>query len=55
MHQNSANGVAAQTPLLVASAVDALGEPDVVGITSLVGEKCPLRISPSSTFAFKNL
>ena len=38
MHQNSANGVVAQTPFLVASAVDAFGEPDLVGLAAQVGE-----------------
>ena len=38
MHQDSTNGVVAQTPLLVTSAVDAFGESDVVGLASLVGE-----------------
>jgi hypothetical protein len=38
MHQNPANSVVSQTPFLVASAVDAFGEPDVVRLASLVGE-----------------
>jgi hypothetical protein len=38
MHQNSADGVVAQTPFLVASAIDAFGEPNVMGLAALVGE-----------------
>lgn len=38
MHQHAAHRVMAQSPALVAPAVDALGYPDLIGCLALIGE-----------------
>ncbi len=38
MHQHTAHRVMAQSPALVAPAVDALGYPDLIGCLALIGE-----------------